>query len=238
MLQLLNWYSKSTVNKPPIYNYLTDFQILKLKKYLLKGSFIFLETCFAFVLGGSSFIRGSSRQCTASHFLLSLKMNSAHLIQYPAQADCEHGWTIWHHNLDLMNVDWMRPCVTSWAKHLLTLGCTWAKSISWLFKKNLRVINQAFYFLYPDILTSGGGGLEDPGGNVLPRLSQFLKIQRLAFPEAFHMQTNWSWRHTPNHLLTGSLTWATLCQPSSSAFEAWSFNKMNDSVNEWEHARW
>ena len=46
-------------------------------------------------------------------FLLSLKMNSAHLTQYPAQSDREHGWTIWYHNLDLMNVDWMRPCVTS-----------------------------------------------------------------------------------------------------------------------------
>ena len=39
------WFSKSTVNKPPIYNCLTDFQILNLKMYLLKGSLLFLETC-------------------------------------------------------------------------------------------------------------------------------------------------------------------------------------------------
>lgn len=158
-------------------------------------------------------------------------MNSAHLIQYPAQSDCEHGWTIWHHNSDLMNVDWMRPCVTSWARHLRTLGCTWAESISWLFKKNLQVINQAFYFLYPDVLTSQGG-LEDPGWSALPRLSQFLKIKRLAFPQAFHMQTNRSWGHTPNHLLIGSLTWAILPALVISLCSL-EFNKMNDSVNEW-----
>ena len=130
------WFSKSTVNKPPIYNYLTDFQILKLKMYLLKGSFMFLET---WVLSLSWVVHLSSGGPLGSVqsliFLLSLKMNSAHLIQYPAQSDCEHGWTIWHHNLDLMNVDWMRPCVTSWARHLRMLGCTRAESISWLLKK-------------------------------------------------------------------------------------------------------
>lgn len=71
----------------------------------------------------------------------------------------------------------------------------------------------------------GRGCLEDPGGSALLRLSQFLKIKRLAFPQAFHMQTSRSLGHTPNHLLIGSLTWATLCQLSSSAFEAWSLTK-------------
>lgn len=71
-------------------------------------------------------------------------------------------------------------------------------SLTDYFKKS-PCTHHAFYFLYPDLLTSWG--LENPGGTAPPRVSQCLEIINLPSRKPFHMQTAYLLALTPRATL-------------------------------------
>ena len=132
-------------------------------------------------------------------FFLLLKMNSAHLTAVSSKdwlwAWSDHRAPGLRFNECLLDEYQVSDPEQGASAHVAAPG---PNSLTDYFLKS-PCTNHAFYFLYPDLLTSWG--LENPGGTAPPRVSQCLEIINLPSHKPFHMHTN----QAESTLLTASL---------------------------------